>query len=204
MGHAHATTGAAVGVITSAAAPLVGAPPPVWAAAVVAASILPDVDHPGATLARAWGPLSQAAAGLVSPLLGGHRGATHHVLAWIGFAVLVAAASTHPVASAAVFAVLTGAALAAFGAVVQRVPWPVNAAVSATAGWAAWSGGWPLLPLAAPVAVGVFVHLLGDRIPVRSARERLAVAVSYVAAAAWACWPHLTALTGHLLQGATA
>lgn len=189
MGHAHATTGAAVGVLTSAAAPLVGAPAPVWAAAIVAASILPDVDHPGATLARAWGPVSQVPARVLSPLLGGHRGVTHHGLAWIGFAVVVAAASTHPVASAVVFAALTGAALAAAGAVVARVPWPVNLVSSAAAGWAAWTGGWPLLPLAAPVALGVLVHLLGDTIPVRSARERSAVAGSYVAAAAWACWP---------------
>lgn len=204
MGRSHAITGAAVGVVTSAAASLVGAPAPVWVAAVVGASILPDVDHPGATLARMWGPFTRVPARVVSPLLGGHRGATHHGLAWLAAAVLVAAASTHPVASALTFAFLTGAALAAGGAVVRRVPWPVNLAVSALVGYGAWVGGWPLLPLAAPVALGVAVHLAGDHVPVKSTRERLVVALSYMAVAAWAIWPHFTALTGHLLQGATA
>lgn len=204
MGRAHATSGAAVGVVTSAAAPLVGAPAPVWAAAVVAASILPDVDHPGATLPRMWGAFSQVPTRLVSPLLGGHRGATHHWLAWLGAAVLVAAASTHPVASAVVFAFLTGAAIAAAGTITVRVVWPVNLAASTAVGYLAWAGGWPLMPLAAPVALGVAVHLAGDRIPVKSTRERLAVAGSYLAVTAWVFWPHLIALTGHLLQGVTA
>ena len=43
-----------------------------------------------------------------------------------------------------------------------------------------------------------------SKIPVKSTRERLAVAGSYLAVTAWVAWPHLIALAGPLLQGVTA
>lgn len=41
------------------------------------AGLLPDLDHPSATPARAFGPISQAAARFVHRVSGGHRHATH-------------------------------------------------------------------------------------------------------------------------------
>ena len=77
MGWAHATTGAAAGAVTSG----LSANPPVWAVSVLAGSILSDIDHPSATVTNMWGPVSRVPARAFGPLVGGHRGATHHVLA---------------------------------------------------------------------------------------------------------------------------
>jgi membrane-bound metal-dependent hydrolase YbcI (DUF457 family) len=44
------------------------------------AGLLPDLDHPSASPARAFGPISQTAARLVAAISGGHRHATHSLL----------------------------------------------------------------------------------------------------------------------------
>ena len=186
MGWAHATTGAAAGAVTSG----LSANPPVWAVSVLAGSILSDIDHPSATVTNMWGPLSRVPARALGPLVGGHRGATHHVLAAAAVTAGVAIAAQHPVASAVVFTILAGVALAAGAAVVGRdVPPLVNAAVSAAVGWCAFTLGWPLLPVAVPVGLGVLVHLAGDLVPVGGVRERLVVAAAYVAVGVWLVWP---------------
>jgi membrane-bound metal-dependent hydrolase YbcI (DUF457 family) len=41
------------------------------------AGLLPDLDHPQATPARAFGPISQAASRFIAAVSGGHRHATH-------------------------------------------------------------------------------------------------------------------------------
>lgn len=188
MGWAHATTGAAVGAVTSG----LSANPPVWAVSVLAGSILSDIDHPSATVTNMWGPLSRFPARALGPLVGGHRGATHHALAAAAVTAGVAIAAQHPVASAVVFTILAGVALAAGAAVAGRnVPPLVNAAVSAAVGWGAFTLGWPVLPVAVPAGLGVLVHLAGDRVPVGGVRERLVVAAAYVAVGVWLAWPVL-------------
>lgn len=195
MGWAHATTGAAAGAVTSG----LSATPPVWAVSVLAGSILSDIDHPSATVTNMWGPLSRVPARALGPLVGGHRGATHHVLAAAAVTAGVAVAAQHPVASAVVFTILAGVALAAVGAVVGwDVPPLVNAAVSAAVGWGAFTLGWPVLPVAVPAGLGVLVHLAGDRVPVGGVRERLVVAAAYVAVGVWLVWPVLGSVSGTL------
>ena len=195
MGWAHATTGAAAGAVTSG----LSANPPVWAVSVLAGSILSDIDHPSATVTNMWGPLSRVPARLLGPLVGGHRGATHHVLAAAAVTAGVVVAAQHPVASAVVFTILTGVALAAGAAVAGRdVPPLVNAAVSAAVGWGAFTLGWPLLPVAVPAGLGVLVHLAGDRVPVGGTRERLVVAAAYVAVGVWLAWPVWGSVSGTL------
>ena len=193
MGWAHATTGAAAGAVTSG----LSANPPVWAVSVLAGSILSDIDHPSATVTNMWGPVSRVPARALGPIVGGHRGATHHVLAAAAATAGVVIAAQHPVASAVVFTILAGVALAAGAAVVGRdVPPLVNAAVSAAVGWGAFTLGWPVLPVAAPVGLGVLVHLAGDRVPVGGTRERLVVAGAYVAVGVWLAWPVWGAVSG--------
>lgn len=195
MGWAHATTGAAAGAVTSG----LSANPPVWAVSVLAGSILSDIDHPSATVTNMWGPLSRVPARALGPLVGGHRGATHHVLAAAAATAGVAIAAQHPVASAVVFTILAGVALAAGAAVVGRDVSPlVNAAASAAAGWGAFTLGWPVLPVAVPAGLGVLVHLAGDRVPVGGTRERLVVAAAYVAVGVWLAWPVWGAVGGTL------
>lgn len=195
MGWAHATTGAAAGAVTSG----LSANPPVWAVSVLAGSILSDIDHPSATVTNMWGPVSRVPARALGPLVGGHRGATHHVLAAAAVTAGVAIAAQHPVASAVVFTILAGVALAAGAAVVGRDVSPlVNAAVSAAVGWGAFTLGWPVLPVAVPAGLGVLVHLAGDRVPVGGTRERLVVAAAYVAVGVWLAWPVWGAVSGTL------
>lgn len=195
MGWAHATTGAAAGAVTSG----LSANPPVWAVSVLAGSILSDIDHPSATVTNMWGPLSRVPARALGPLVGGHRGATHHVLAAAAVTAGVVIAAQHPVASAVVFTILAGVALAAGGAVVGRDVSPlVNAAASAAVGWGAFTLGWPVLPVAVPAGLGVLVHLAGDRVPVGGTRERLVVAAAYVAVCVWLAWPVWCAVSGTL------
>ena len=195
MGWAHATTGAAVGAVTSG----LSANPPVWAVSVLAGSILSDIDHPSATVTNMWGPVSRVPARALGPIVGGHRGATHHVLAAAAATAGVVIAAQHPVASAVVFAILAGVALAAGAAVVGRGVSPlVNAAVSAAVGWGAFTLGWPVLPVAVPIGLGVLVHLAGARVPVGGTRERLVVAAAYVAVGVWLAWPVWGAVSGTL------
>ena len=189
-GRRHALTGAVAGVATAPFAALVGLPHAAWVAAAVAGSIVPDVDHPDATIAHMWGPITHVPAGFVSRMLGGHRGVTHGWTGVVFAAVVVALASANPYTSALAWAWLTGVFLAAVARITERPNQPLlNLAVSAAVGWLAWSGGWSLLLLAAPVAVGVATHILGDLIPDSSPAARVVEAASYVALAAWASWP---------------
>lgn len=59
-------------------------------AVCAAAALGPDLDHPQATLARTFGPLTAAVARMVAVVSGGHRRGTHSLLA----AVVIGAAST--------------------------------------------------------------------------------------------------------------
>jgi membrane-bound metal-dependent hydrolase YbcI (DUF457 family) len=85
MGQTHATSAAAV--FLAAAFPLshyVHHLTPLTAAigmiVCAGAGLLPDLDHPSATPARAFGPISQAAARLIAAISGGHRHGTHSIL----------------------------------------------------------------------------------------------------------------------------
>ena len=189
-GRRHALTGAVAGVATAPFAALVGLPHAAWVAAAIAGSIVPDVDHPDATIAHMWGPITRVPAGLVSRMLGGHRGVTHGRTGVLFAVLVVALAAANPYTSALAWAWLTGVFIAAAARVSGCRNRPVlNLALSAAVGWWAWTGGWPLLLLAAPVAVGVATHILGDLIPDSSPAARVVEAASYVALAAWASWP---------------
>lgn len=85
MGHSHATSGATAWATVVCAAPLAGAHPH-WGAiaagllATAGAALLPDLDHPEATIAYTFGPPSRALARIVNRVSGGHRHATHSLL----------------------------------------------------------------------------------------------------------------------------
>jgi hypothetical protein len=84
MGHTHALSGA---VAYLAAAPLLAQVVPVTPGAVVfgagaaaGAAMLPDFDHPKATIADVYGPLTRLLARVLSRVSGGHRNGTHSLL----------------------------------------------------------------------------------------------------------------------------
>lgn len=168
MGRTHAVSGA---VAMLAAAPAVAWAAPRYAphggvqlaaASVVAAgaALLPDLDHPSATVARAFGPVTRLLARLVARASGGHRHGTHSVpavllaaavfgqagevggwWAWTPVVLLAGLAAAAVGLARPVFAVAATAALVAAGvaAGVQFGPW-----------------------LGVAVGVGVAAHLAGD------------------------------------------
>lgn len=132
MGRSHALSGAVTWLAGCAALSSVGHEPSastvvIGAAVVTGFSLLPDVDHPGSTVARTLGPLTRVlsagvagTAGAIrrrtcahcasSPDRGGHRALTHTAL----------------------FAVILGVGVAAVGS------WHGRATVVAVTGFAVW------------------------------------------------------------------
>ena len=86
MGTTHAQSGSmAWAFFTTAAAPVAGLhlPWPAVAAGTLAcagSALLPDLDHPQATAAHSFGPVSGAVTRIVHRVSGGHRQATHSLL----------------------------------------------------------------------------------------------------------------------------
>jgi membrane-bound metal-dependent hydrolase YbcI (DUF457 family) len=97
MGQTHATSGALAFLAASFPVshyvhhltPLTAAVGTIVAAG---AGLLPDLDHPQATPARAFGPISQAASHFVHNVSGGHRKGTHSKWGLLACAVLAAGA----------------------------------------------------------------------------------------------------------------
>lgn len=152
----------------------VGAPVAAWCGVTLTASdlagcavvgagaaMLPDVDHPQATVARSLGPVTYALSRVVAKLSGGHRNGTHT----IPFAILVALglgwlldATGGPWAALAIcffFSSLVVRTLTeAHGAVCAAVSAIVAATIVAVAPGEEW------IPWA--VGFGCLLHLLGD------------------------------------------
>lgn len=145
----------------------------VLAGTVVAtgAALLPDIDHPSATIARSAGAASKLATSAIGSVAG-HRGATHTLLAVVAFTLLGAVAtrldcSWHaPVlGQVQVGAVIVVTVLCAFAVRAMQLahggltPWLVGIACGLlTAVAAPETSAW--LPLA--IGLGALVHLLGD------------------------------------------
>lgn len=94
LGYSHATSGAVAWL--AAAQPIAhllgtSLTPQEMAAGTIAcagAALIPDLDHPSATIAYTFGPISYGAAKLTSLLSGGHRNGTHSLLFAGGFGFL--------------------------------------------------------------------------------------------------------------------
>lgn len=176
MGRTHALSGAAAWL---AAAPLMPGLDPVQVTAgmlvCAGAALLPDLDHPSATLARSVPIAGAVAAGALGVLSGGHRHGLHSVLAvagcWLLVWLLCLATFELP---GELFAIPAGAAvlLACMFAFAARAldlvrgwvgAWLLGAALAVAASWLvpemlAW------LPVC--VALGYAVHLAGDALTV--------------------------------------
>lgn len=174
MGAHHAGTGAAAWVAATAAIPAVPAlalvPIPPIAVAVggliaAGAALLPDADHPNATIAYSL-PGGKALTGAIGAASGGHRHGTHSAL--VAVAVIAAAFASGWFANLPAYG-LVCAVLAAvtfsFGLKVLKIVrgWPVSwltgiglaVLIHSTAPWL-----WAYVPAA--IAVGWVTHLAGD------------------------------------------
>lgn len=86
LGHTHALAGAATGAATSLY--VLHLPPAqilVLTGLSAGAGVLPDLDHPQATLAHCFGFLTKAFAELVGKVSGGHRHGTHSIVGIVVF-----------------------------------------------------------------------------------------------------------------------
>jgi membrane-bound metal-dependent hydrolase YbcI (DUF457 family) len=189
MGRSHALSGWCAGLV---AAPLVGltswSEVVPFAAATAGYALVPDLDHPGASASRLLGPLTETVSTIVRALssllyrltkgprdedsTGTHRHATHTLAAAIGlgmlaaglgdrgkWAVLAVAVTGLVLAADAlgdwiVFAVLAAAGWSAFG----TKGLPGTTAADAVQHGLGQIGGW----IGVAVALGMFVHCLGD------------------------------------------
>ncbi|MBB6349275.1 metal-dependent hydrolase [Nonomuraea muscovyensis] len=186
MGHTHAMTGAIawLGLAPGLAAlPMVMesnrfietgimvnalSPAELIAGALICAgaAMLPDLDHPSATIAQTFGPVTWVLSKAVNWMSGGHRGATHS----LAFAVAIGfgahwLASSYPIGRDIMVVLLIGLALRAIG-----IGIPGNKAGSALVNIGLTAGlyavflslgvGYAWLGLA--VGIGSFVHVVGD------------------------------------------
>ncbi|SEG36135.1 LexA-binding, inner membrane-associated putative hydrolase [Nonomuraea solani] len=186
MGHTHAMTGAIAWLGLApplAALPLVNessrfietgimatalSPAELIAGAIICAgaAMLPDLDHPSATIAQTFGPITWALAKVVAFLSGGHRGATHSLV----FAVALGfgthfLAGTYPIGRDIMVVLLIGLALRAIGVGIpgnKLGSAMVNAGLTAGlfAVFLSLEVGYAWLGLA--VAVGCLIHVVGD------------------------------------------
>ncbi|MHC5559561.1 metal-dependent hydrolase [Kocuria sp.] len=141
------------------------------------AALLPDLDHPGGTVARSLPPLSTGLARLVCRISGGHRRGTHSLLgvaAFTGLAALAQRAGV-PVQGfgevwplAAIMSVLLIAfavkVLAFVPDRVAKLNWAVGIGLGVAVGVYPPAHEW-WFPLA--VGTGVVAHLVGDLLTTR-------------------------------------
>lgn len=182
----HSATGVAGGVAALPVAVAFGLSPLPFLGAVLAGSIVADIDHPQSSAARMWGPVSHVLAHVVSALSGGHRGVTHGRLPGPGTVALWAFLAAAPVVVVAH---------------VQGVT--VAAAVTVVAGFLAAS---------VPVAVAFLyaftfglaftaVDRLIDGRPDAHWTTNLTISTAVGVAAWWWSWPFLTGLAPGLALG---
>lgn len=147
--------------------------PEVLAGAVVAtgAALLPDIDHPSATIAQSGGEVTKKITKTVSSAAG-HRGATHTPLLAIVFMVLASLAAAADIrfhmpviGDVQVGAALIVMAMTAFGVRAMKIvrgniaPWLTGILAALVVAVAAPDNAiW--LPLA--VGIGAVIHLVGD------------------------------------------
>jgi membrane-bound metal-dependent hydrolase YbcI (DUF457 family) len=183
MGHSHALSGAVVwlgiapglaalpAVISPELAPSLASvltPSELIAGAVICAgaAMLPDLDHPSATIAQTFGPVTWGLSKAVNFVSGGHRHATHSLL--FG---LAAGAGTHflagryPIARDILVVLMIGLALRAVGIGVPGktiTSAVVNVVLTAGLFVAFFMFGVGYAWLGFAIGVGCLVHVFGD------------------------------------------
>jgi membrane-bound metal-dependent hydrolase YbcI (DUF457 family) len=177
MGNTHSLSAAAVFLATAFPVshyvhhltPLTAAVGTIVAAG---AGLLPDLDHPQASPARAFGPISQTAARIICHLSGGHRHATHSILGLSVCGILTFAAYLNVWALTTVIWLCMGLGVRALWRRPPNRPngkldWRdiaglVHAAVAFYIAYRLTHAGIDLSIVPVAVFLGYLVHLLGD------------------------------------------
>lgn len=177
MGRNHAITGAGSWIAIVSTSPVAFGvlplePGQVLLGAIVCAgaALLPDADHPSATIARSIPVIGRAGANAVSGLAGGHRHGTHSLLsipaivllAWaLRFAVVDVGWRAAPLPIGLLLAVTALGAFAVKSLGAARgwlAAWGIGAAIAAVTLLDPRSADW--VPHA--IVIGFVVHLVGD------------------------------------------
>jgi membrane-bound metal-dependent hydrolase YbcI (DUF457 family) len=226
LGRTHALSGAVAGAAAGLTlAHLTPAGVAVASVLTAGAAVLPDIDHPDATVARCFGLITRVFAWLVEKLSGGHRHGTHSLA---GIAVFTAAAYAsvsyrHLLAGRIALGLLLTLVLAAALRALRIGGHAADLLAVAGAAGVIWSG-FGVATLGWAVALGTTMHIAGDMLtdegvplawPMSRAHvrllpeplafttgtrpERWLVAPLLLAALAWLAF--LTAGGPHLLSG---
>ena len=174
LGYSHAMSGAMVWLLASpVVAHALNEPlgPKELAAGAIAcagAAVIPDLDHPQATVARTFGPASQAVAKGVALVAGGHRQGTHSLLFVGGFGLMCSLFAMGGSTWAMILMFLLAAfCFRALNLVIPGTSYSFKGAVILVEAVVAVAlivhfmpGSWWWLGFAC--ALGCFVHLIGD------------------------------------------
>jgi membrane-bound metal-dependent hydrolase YbcI (DUF457 family) len=177
LGSTHALS--AAGVFLAVAFPISHyihhlGPLPAAIGTIVAAGagLLPDLDHPQASPARAFGPISQTAARIICRLSGGHRHATHSLLGLTIATTGAVAASFNTITLTITIWLCAGLGIRALWRRPQHRPngrldysdiaGLVHAAGLFFVTWRVTHSRIDLWVIPVAVAVGYLTHLLGD------------------------------------------
>ncbi|GAA0431135.1 membrane protein [Acrocarpospora corrugata] len=183
MGHSHALSGAVVWlgvapglvalptVVAPELATVVGSaltPAELVAGALICAgaAMLPDLDHPSATIAQTFGPVTWALSKAVNVISGGHRHATHSLLFALGLGVGAHfLAQNYPIGRDVIVVLAIGLALRAIGIGVPGKKFTsalVNIGLTAGLFATFLTLGVQYAWLGFAIGIGCLVHVLGD------------------------------------------
>jgi membrane-bound metal-dependent hydrolase YbcI (DUF457 family) len=126
-----------------------------------AAAMLPDIDEPGSTVAHVLEPFSGMVSQLTNELCGGHRKASHSLIAVALFGGMGWGLSLNPIATAVGFGVLILLAFRAFAPIGFRHGL-IATSVAAASGFAVAYGKLDVAWFPLALMVGYAIHLLGD------------------------------------------
>ncbi len=171
MGYSHALSGAVAASAIYAFAPSTLGPTTSAAAIssglIVGGALLPDADHPNASAARSFPPLSKLLVLAISKISGGHRGYTH-TLPGVGiFAALAYFACLwrvdiygHQVFPLALLIVAFCVSLGL--STLRIVPKGTGYVLGVAAGCLSYVSPLPALTIATFLTLGCLIHLAGD------------------------------------------
>ena len=171
VGYSHALSGAVAASAIYAFAPETlggtASAAAIPSALIVGGALLPDADHPNASAARSFPPLSNVMVAGISKISGGHRGYTHTFLGVGIFAALAYFACLwqvdfyrHQVFPLAILLVAFCVSLGL--STLRIVPKGTGYVLGAAAGYMSYVSPLPAITIAAFLALGCLVHLAGD------------------------------------------
>lgn len=131
---------------------------------VTGASMLPDLDHPNATMAKALGPISWVANRIILAIFGGHRKGTHSIAfaLMVGTGAQVALTYRHEIAGAVALSVLMSLSVASLVRLFRIKGWLDDLAGAAISPAIVFLTDVDLRIVPAALMLGCLTHVFGD------------------------------------------